>query len=191
MALLFQHGTCASGCTDRNVLAIHNMAYQLPFLAIDQMLIAAYYARKNTIVPTLVGLASIACYATVALGTYQRIGLPGMAFANAVQNSSHAIILFVLLTLTIGNLGARDLGAGILRIAAAALGMAAAGLGTLATLGGSNPRVFTTSTTSGSLLLLVIAGTVASAVYLALAWLLRIPELALLGQTVRRRLRRA
>jgi putative peptidoglycan lipid II flippase len=155
------------------------------------MLIAAYYARKNTVIPTLVGLASIACYAAVALTTYQTIGLPGMAFANAVQNSSHAVILFVLLTLTIGNLGMRELGEGTLRIAAAAVGMAAAGVGTQMALSSLKPHTFTVSTTSGSLLLLVIAGGAACAVYVALAWLLRIPELGLLAETLRRRVGRA
>jgi putative peptidoglycan lipid II flippase len=190
MALLFQHGTCGQGCTDRNVLAIRNMAYQLPFLAIDQMLIAAFYARKNTIIPTLVGVASIVCYAVVALGTYRTLGLPGMAFANAVQNSSHAIILFVLLTLAIGNLGMRGLADGALRIACAAVGMAAAGIATLLFLSHLNARIFTVSSTGGALLLLVLAGAVATTVYIVLAWLLRVPELMLLADIVRKRLGR-
>ena len=111
-----------------------------------------------------------------------------MAFANAVQNSSHAIILFVLLTLTIGNFGMRELASGALRIAVAALGMAAAGVGTLALLVAINPRVFAVNTTSGSLLLLVIAGAGATGAYVALAGLLRIPELSLLVSTLRKRL---
>lgn len=191
MALLFQHGTCGTGCTYRNVLALRNMAYQLPFIAFDQLLIAAYYARKNTLVPMLVGIASIGCYVAVAVPFYGSVGLPALALANAVQNSSHAIILFVLLTLAMGDLGLRALASGTLRIALAALGMAAAGLGVLALLSHLNPRLFTVSTTGGAALLFVLAGGAAVAVYFALAWLLRIPELSLLGGIVRKRLGRA
>ena len=42
-----------------NALALTNYAYQLPFLALDQLLIAAFYARKNTITPVVVGVVSI------------------------------------------------------------------------------------------------------------------------------------
>jgi putative peptidoglycan lipid II flippase len=168
------------------------MAYQLPFLAVDQMLIAAYYARKNTVVPTLVaGIPTIACYAVAALATYSTLGLAGMAFANTVQTTSHAIILFILLTLALGDLGMRELGSGAVRILLAAAGMAAAGVGTLALLPQIQPRLFTTSTTAGSALLLIIAGSGASLAYFVLAWLLRIPELGLLMGTVRKRFVRA
>ncbi|HLY29720.1 MAG TPA: lipid II flippase MurJ, partial [Ktedonobacterales bacterium] len=51
VALLFQHGTCQAGCTARNALALQNYAYQLPFLALQQLLIAAFYARKDTVTP--------------------------------------------------------------------------------------------------------------------------------------------
>jgi putative peptidoglycan lipid II flippase len=191
MALLFQHGTCGAGCTYRNVLALHNMAYQLPFIAFDQLLIAAYYARKNTIVPMLVGIASIACYAAVAVPFYGSVGLPALALANAVQNSSHAVILFVLLTLAIGDLGLRELANGTLRIALAAVGMAVAGLTTLTVLSRLDSHLFTVGTTGGATLLVVLAGAAATAVYFVLAWLLRIPELSLLGGIVRKRLGRA
>lgn len=188
MRLLFQHGSCGAGCTERNVLAIFNMSYQLPFIALDQLLIAAYYARKNTLVPMLVGIASIVCYAAVAVPLAPTLGLPGIAFANAVQNSSHAIILFVLLTLSIGSLGLRDLGGGLLRIALAALGMAAASWALLQLLPHLSAPLFASHHLSGELLTVVIAGGAGAVVYFALAALLRVDEVRLLGGIVRARL---
>jgi putative peptidoglycan lipid II flippase len=188
MRLLFQHGSCAAGCTERNVLAIFNMSYQLPFIALDQLLIAAFYARKNTLVPMLVGIASIVCYAAVAVPLAPVLGLPGIAFANTVQNSSHAIILFVLLTLTIGSLGLRDLGGGLLRIGVAAAGMAATCWGLLVALPLLAPGLFTPNHLTGELLTVLVAGGLGGAVYFALAALLRVEEVRMLGGLARARL---
>jgi putative peptidoglycan lipid II flippase len=188
MALLFQHGTCDRGCTDRNVLAVQNMAYQLPFIAIDQMLIAAYYARKNTIVPTLAGVGSIACYALVAVPFATTIGLPAIAFANAVQNSSHALILFVLLSLTIGDLGLGSLAGGVGRIGAAALGMAAICWGVLTLLPRAGGALFAPGRLLGELLTVALAGGIGLAAYFALAALLRVEEMRLMGGVLRARL---
>jgi putative peptidoglycan lipid II flippase len=188
MALLFQHGLCDSGCTYRNVLTVRNMAYQLPFLAIDQILIAAYYARKNTIVPMIVGIVSIGAYAAIAVPFAQTIGLPSIAFANAMQNSSHAIILFVLLTFTIGDLGMRQLADGLARIGLASAGMAAVAWLVLASLPRLNASLFTTDRIAGSFLLLVLAGGLASIVYFALVGWLGVSEVRLLGGIVRGKL---
>jgi putative peptidoglycan lipid II flippase len=190
MALLFQHGACDAGCTHRNVLALQNMSYQLPFIALDQILIAAYYARKNTIVPMLVGIASIAGYLVVAVPFYSTIGLPAMAFANAMQNSSHAVILLVLLSLAIGGLGLRALAGGVLRICLAAGGMAAVCWGLLAVLPRLGPGVFSLDHLHGQALTVALVGGTAAIVYFALAAWLRIDEVHMLGRIVRSRLGR-
>lgn len=190
MALLFQHGTCGAACTYRNVLALRSNSVQLPFLALDQLLIAAYYARKNTVVPMLVGIASIAVYAVVAIPFAQSIGLPAISFANAMQNTSHAIILFVLLTLSVGNLGARELASGVARIGVAAAGMAGACWGLLALLPRLNPVLFSLDHLAGQLLVVTLVGGVGAVVYLALASVLKVREMQLLGDMVRRKLGR-
>jgi putative peptidoglycan lipid II flippase len=181
MTLLFQHGACARDCTDRNVLALQNMSYQLPFLVLDQILIAAYYARKNTVVPTLVGMASVVCYLAVALPFARSVGLPAMALANAVQNSSHALILFGLLTLAIGDLGLRELAAGVARIGLAAAGMASVCWGLLALLPRLLPGLFAADHTGGALLLVALVSGAGAGIYFALAAWLRVEEVQLLG----------
>jgi putative peptidoglycan lipid II flippase len=188
-ALLFQHGACDQGCTGRNVLALRNMAYQLPFIALDQLLIAAYYARKNTVVPMLVGIASIVCYAVAAVPFAQTIGMPAIAFANSVQNTSHAVILFILLTLAIGNLEIRAFLDGVARIGLAAAGMAATCAGMLFVLPRLNGGLFSLNHLAGQVLTVALVGAAGAAVYFALAALLRVPEVRLLGGIVGRRLR--
>jgi putative peptidoglycan lipid II flippase len=70
---------------------------QLPFTAVDYLLINAFYARQNARTPVLVGVVGVFIYLAVALTTIGWLGARGLALANAVQNSSHALILLVLL----------------------------------------------------------------------------------------------
>src|SRR5436305_14475375 len=109
VALLFQHHNYSQQDAARTAIALQNYAYQLPFVALDQLLIAAFYARKNTIIPVTVGFVSILGYLVVALPFSQTIGMPALAFANTVQNSLHAIILLVLLRMAIGSMHVRKM----------------------------------------------------------------------------------
>ncbi|HLJ79856.1 MAG TPA: lipid II flippase MurJ [Ktedonobacterales bacterium] len=189
LALLFQHGECGSGCTVRNALAVQNYAIQLPFVAVDQLLIAAFYARKNTIVPMIVGIVSIGFYLLVALPFGTTIGLPALAFANTTYIVSHAVILFVLLTLAIGNLGLGNLLGGVSRILVAAAVMAAICLAGLVYLPRWLPHVFAVQTsTLGELLTVLVAGGVGILAYFALVSLLGVEEVRMVGGIVRSRL---
>src|SRR5262249_59785273 len=91
VAVLFQHGACRSGCTSRNALALQNYAYALPFIALDQLLIAAFYARKNTLIPTVVGVVSILFYLVIAVPFYTTIGMPALAFPDTAKSTGHAL----------------------------------------------------------------------------------------------------
>lgn len=191
LALLFQHGECGTGCTVRNALAVQNYAIQLPFVAMDQLLIAAFYARKNTIVPTVVGIVSIGFYLLVALPFGPTIGLPALAFANTTYIVSHALILFVLLAFAIGDLGMRDLLGGISRILVAAAVMAALCLAGLAYLPRWLPHIFSVQTsTLGELLTILAVGGIGVAAYFALVSALGVEEVRMIGDILRRRLGR-
>ena len=187
-ALLFQHGACHTSCTDLNTLALTNYAYQLPFLALDQMLIAAFYARKNTITPVVVGVVSIGVWALVAVPFTPRIGMPALAFANAALNSSHAIILFVLLTMAIGSLGMRDLWSGVWRIALASALMGGVIVGLLRLLPSLAPTIFTLDGVRGQLATVLAVGAPAAALYFLVVTLLGMNEVRMLGGIVRARL---
>jgi putative peptidoglycan lipid II flippase len=188
VALLFQHGACHTGCTYMNALALQNYAYQLPFLALDQLLIAAFYARKNTIVPVVVGVVSIGVWALVAVPFTPTVGMPALALANAALNSSHAIILFALLTIFIGNLGLRELWGGLWRIALSSAAMGAVIWGLLTLLPQWAPTVFTLDSLRGQALTVVAAGLPATLLYFALVSLLGVQEIRMLGGIIRARL---
>ncbi len=188
VALLFQHGACHTGCTYLNALALQNYAYQLPFLALDQLLIAAFYARKNTMTPVVVGVVSIGLWALVAVPFAPTIGMPALAFANATLNSGHAIILFVLLTLAIGNLGVRELWSGLWRIVLASALMGLTIWGLLLALPHLAPNVFTLDSLRGQALTVLAAGVPATLLYFALITLLGVQEVRMLGGIIRARL---
>src|SRR5205823_1716744 len=99
-------------------------APQIPFVAADQLLIAAFYALKNTRTPVLVGVAGAGIYATIALNTVSTMGMPGLVLANTVQNSAHGVILLILLWRATGSLAGERLGRAAARIVAAGLAMA-------------------------------------------------------------------
>ena len=72
-------------------------APQLPFTALDQLLIVAFYARKDTRTPVLVGVVTVVLYLASALALIGPLDVAGLALANAIQNSVHGLILLVLL----------------------------------------------------------------------------------------------
>jgi putative peptidoglycan lipid II flippase len=150
---------------------------QLPFTAVDYLLINAFYARQNARTPVLVGVACVFIYLLVALGTIGSLGARGLALANAVQNSSHALILLWLLRRSLPGL---HLGAALAPflmrvIPAAALlwAVLVAAWPFLSHLGG--------------LLGLVIAAALATAVYVSALFLFRVSEVQAVYRLLRAR----
>jgi putative peptidoglycan lipid II flippase len=97
VSVLFEHGAFrqADGALTRDILLAFSP--QLPFTAIDYLLILAFYARQDTRTPVLVGVASVLIYLVVALSLIGPLGIIGLALADAVKNSAHGLILLGLL----------------------------------------------------------------------------------------------
>ena len=177
VALLFQHHNYSQQDAARTAVALQNYAYQLPFVAMDQLLIAAFYARKNTIIPVVVGMVSILGYLAVALPFWSTIGMPALAFANTVQNSLHAIILLVLLRIVIGKLHLREITPTVLKILLATAAMVIAAWVAQMVLG--HFKVFSLDRLVGQFLTVAIAGGLAVVIYLGAVLVLRIEEITL------------
>jgi putative peptidoglycan lipid II flippase len=186
--LLFQHHHYSHEDAARTAIALQNYAYQLPFVAMDQLLIAAFYARKNTIIPVVVGMVSILGYLAVALPFWSTIGMPALAFANTVQNSLHAIILLVLLRMAIGHLRIREIIPTVLKILVATAAMVAVAWGAQIIL--AHFGLFSLDRLLGQLLTVALAGGLAVVVYLGGVQLLRIEEVGLVKGAVMARLGR-
>ncbi|MBI3733175.1 MAG: murein biosynthesis integral membrane protein MurJ [Chloroflexi bacterium] len=166
--LLFERGRFSAFDTERTALAFLAYAPQLPFVALDQLLIVAFYARKDTVTPVVVGVVSVGLYLVTALALIGPWGMPGLAFANAVQNSSHALILLAAIVRAIGGLTGYGVVRTTLKVAAAALLM-----------GGVVAVVLAWS--GNSLIGMGIAALVGVALYAALVVLFRVEEARLLG----------
>jgi len=107
---VFQHG--AFGAQDTALTAWALLLYLpgLPAAAIDQLLIFAFYARRDTVTPVLVGVAAIGVYLVVALALIGPLGMGGLVLANSAQWVAHCLIMTVVLWRTMGDL--RRLAAG-------------------------------------------------------------------------------
>jgi putative peptidoglycan lipid II flippase len=180
--LLFRHGKYTLNDALLVATALQNYAYQLPFVAIDQLLIAAFYARKNTIIPVTIGFVSILGYLAVALPFWQTIGMPALAFANTVQNSSHALILLILLRMAIGSMHLPKMIPAVLKIGAATAAMVAVAWGLQVVLG--HVALFSLSTLVGQLLTVVLVGGLAVGVYIGGVLLLKVEEVGLVKGAV-------
>lgn len=176
--LLFAHKRYGTAGANFTALALQNYAYQLPFVALDQLLIAAFYARKNTKTPVIIGVVAIAFYMIVALPFYRSIGMPALAFANTMQNSMHAIILLFLLRRVMGALHIRTSLPTILKICVAAAVMGLVTWGALVLLG--HVSLFSLQHLRGQFLTVIMAGCVAIAVYVGAVLLLKVEEIHLL-----------
>jgi putative peptidoglycan lipid II flippase len=132
--LLFQSGHSTPADTTRTASALFGYAPQIPFVGIDQLLIFAFYARKNTKTPMLIGVVGVGIYVASALVLSPILHVFGLALANTLQNSLHGLILLALLVLSIGTLRGHGLGQSIVRTCVAGAAMAIAALLTSHTL---------------------------------------------------------
>jgi putative peptidoglycan lipid II flippase len=86
------------GVQDTAVTALALLLYLpgLPAAAIDQVLIFAFYARKNTLTPNLVQGAAIGFYLLAALPLLAQLGFLALIIGNSVQWIGHALLMFWL-----------------------------------------------------------------------------------------------
>ncbi len=181
VALIFQHGEFGPHDTVQVANALRFYLIGLTFAGIDQLLIFAFYARKNTLTPALVGIAAVGIYLAVALILIRPLGMIGLVIANSCQLTGHALIMLFLLR---KSLGRSRIGATALKALAAAGGMALA-------VHWSAQRVAALLGSAGFIAWLAQVGVgavVGLAVYAALISALRVDEWATLSHAVARRL---
>lgn len=179
VALLFEHGAFTPADTLATSTALRFYLIGLPFAAIDQPLVFAFYARKNTLAPNLVAFAGVAIYVVVALALVQSLGMIGLVIANSAQLAGHAVIMLWLTQTRLGGLARQGLVALLAKTLLASAAMGAVAFVTVGALG------------NVSHLWQVVGPTAtAGAVYIALLWLLRVREAERVWQMVLARVRR-
>lgn len=191
VALLFEHGLFTGQDTEITSWVLRIFLFGLPFAAVDQMLIFASYARKDTLRPALVGVVSILIYVMVAVLLLPILGLFSLMVADAVKHLSHTALMLVVLRRQIGGIGGQGIPTAALK---ALLGAVLAGLGAywtaqwaIAVAARISAASIPAAAILGQLFVVAAGGLAGLAVYAAAAHLLQIREAKSLQQLLRRR----
>ena len=183
--LLFQRGAFDRSATALTSLAFLGYSPEIAFAAVDQLLIFAFYARKDTKTPVLVGVMAIFVYLAVALTLIRPLGMLGLVLANAAQITSHAVVLLWLMNRRVAGVVNRELASFLGRIIAAAAVMGVACQLVLMVAG------HLASTGPGVALLVAMSAAVGIAVYATVVAALRVREAYQVWELVAGRLRRS
>ncbi len=184
--LLFEHGAFTSADTLVTASALRLYLIGLPFAAVDLLLVYAFYARKDTLTPALIGLVSLVVYMITALLLLERFGLFSLMIADSAKHIVHALISALLLRYRLKGFGSQRLILTSTKTLAAALLMGAVGWLALPSLSG----VLSGGGVIREALLVLLMGGTCGAVFLLMAMLLRIEELRWLMGLLRARLQR-
>lgn len=177
VALLFERGAFTPIDTAATTLALQCYLIGLPFAAIDQPLVFAFYARKNTLTPNLVQFGAVGVYLIVALALMRSIGYVALVLANSAMLTSHALMMLWLTHTRFDGFGQSALLGTTIKVLIASMTMGAI----VFVIAGMLPSI---------VLQVIVSAIVGGVVYLAMLWLLRVREAERVWQMVLARLRR-
>ncbi|MCB0034564.1 MAG: murein biosynthesis integral membrane protein MurJ [Anaerolineales bacterium] len=181
--LLFEHGQFLAQDTEITSRVLQVYVFGMPFAAVDQMLVYASYARKDTLSPALVGVFSVIIYLIVALALKGSIGLYSLMAADAIKHMVHTALMFWLLHRHLGGLRGHQ----VLKLSLKALlGAALTGITAYGVVYGLSP-LLTADSFFNQLLWVAVPAVAGLVVYVLAAVVLDIRELKALRTIVRRR----
>ena len=183
VALLFQRGNFTAYDTQQTALALRIYLIGLTFAAIDLPLVFAFYARQNTLTPTLVGLLGVGIYLVTALvpTLVRPLQMTDLVLANSVQLTGHALIM-LWLTNRHASLGGQGLGLTTLKATGASLVMGVV-LWQMLPLA---KNLLSADILTTRLILVGVLIAVGGGIYLLALALLKVPELRLLSGLLRK-----
>jgi putative peptidoglycan lipid II flippase len=187
VALVFQHGDFTAFDTQQTSLALRIYLLGTTFAAIDLPLVFAFYARKNTLTPALVGVLGVGIYLTAALlpAAVRDLRMTDLVLANSIQLTTHAAVM-LWLTHRLGSLSGRGLGRTVLKALAASLIMAG-----VTRMSAQWLLIrFPGETVLDEAMIVGGAGLAAIVTYSVTATLLRVEEIGILAALLRRQLGR-
>ncbi len=183
--LIFEHGDFLPADTTMTTMVLRLYLLGIIAAAIDLPLINAFYARQDAWTPAIVGLVGVFVYLVVALtpSLFRSMRLSDLIIANAIQLSVHALTMLLLLHRRVGSLRGHRLRHTTSRAVLAAAAMAAL---TMATQWGVG-QINWPGQLLGELAAVLLPGAIGAAVYLALMNAMKVSELALTAELIRRR----
>jgi putative peptidoglycan lipid II flippase len=183
VALILQRGEFQPIDTAATAVALRFSVLGLIFAALDQPLIYAFYARKDTWTPTLVGVGTVCFYIVLAVLPPLLLGEPtlwALVLANSLKLTAHALLMLYLFTQRIGSLAPYQVGHTVLVASGAAVAMALP-IYSLST--GLQPLL--PSGSIGILIRVLAAGGLGGIFYLALLRLMDVKEILLIQEALR------
>lgn len=186
ITLLFERGAFTPTDTATTSLALRYYLIGLPFAAVDLLLVYAFYARKDTLTPAVIGVVSHIVYIVSVLLLFERFSLFSLMIADSLKHIVHALISAVLLRRRLNGFGGQRLLLTGWKTMLAAGAMALIGFWTL-------PIFMQTIGTGGflnQLLLVLVAGGLYASTFLGMAYALRIEEWFWIVRLVRQKLGR-
>jgi len=180
--LLYQHGAFTPQDTAATARALQFYLLGTAFAAIDQPLVFAFYARKNTLLPNLVAVAALGFYLLIALPLLNAFGYLALVLANSAQLAGHALLMLWFTRTRLGGLGGEELGITTLKLLLASAAMSAVML--------FLPTIEFGSGLIQEILRVAIPSAVGAGVYLVAVKALRVREADQIFTMARGRLRR-
>lgn len=183
VALIFQRGEFLPADTTATVEALRFSILGLVFAALDQPLIFAFYARKDTWTPALVGVGTVVFYIALAVAPtlFGTLSLWALILANSLKLTAHALLMLYLFTHKVGSLRPYRVGHTVLMALVAASVMAFPILGTLSAL----ERIVPPGA-MGYAIRTAAAALIGGLTYFVLLRLMDVEELRLIRQAFRR-----
>ena len=182
--LLFEGGEFKAIDTIITSQALRFYLFGLPFAAIDLLLVYAFYARKDTLTPALVGVFSHIVYIITVLLLFDTFSLYSLMIADSVKHIAHALISGILLSRRMDGFGKQNLISNALKtlFAAGVMGVVAWWLLPILTAWIGVSGAFQLA-----IVVLLVTST-AGSIFFVLAAFLRIEELYWIVRLVRKRL---
>jgi putative peptidoglycan lipid II flippase len=183
VAVLLQRGEFLPSDTLATANVLRFSIIGLIFAALDQPLIFAFYARKDTWTPALVGICTVLLYIGMAVvpTLFHEPRLWELILANSLKLMAHALLMLYLFTRKVGDLGPYNIGRTVFIALGAAIAMA---LPVHIILRLLQPVVPAGSL--GYLIRIVAAGGCGALVYAFLLRLLGVEEITLIRHALRR-----
>jgi putative peptidoglycan lipid II flippase len=183
VALLFQHGRFTVQDTFWTSWALRYYLVGLVFAAIDWPLNYGFYARQNTLTPALVGVFSVVVYLVVALALLRPLGMLGLVLADSAKHIGHASVMLFLTRRQLGSLAQWGLGTTAVKSLVAGGVMAAV----MAMVWTTALRTLGDGGFLANLVGMGLTVGIGLLVYVGLVGLLRVEEIAVFADLIRRR----
>lgn len=183
VVLLFERGQFDAMDTALTTLALRFYLVGLPFAALDLLLVYAFYARKDTLTPALIGVFSHIVYIIAVLLLFEQFSLFSLMIADSIKHITHATVSAVLLWRRLSGFGSQRL---LDTLAKTLLATGFMGATLLFLMPAFDARFATTGFIGQALMVLGISAS-GGAVYLVAALSLGIEELRWIGRLLYRR----